>query len=318
MRGIAESPDPADRGQGSVATSIPYYEKALALAPEDDAALHYLAHAYENMGEIDKALEYGKRYAEAAAAVPHAQHMRGHSLMRLGRIEEAVASFEAADRIDRAYLAAEHIPPEYEWHYEHNLDLLGESYAYLGETAKAERALKEAFGLPTALLVQALNKRNWPAFLIARGRLDEAREAAAALEAHQSAVIRAMGHIAAGHAELAAGRFKETADEANAALRELQSEPEAAPLAMAWLVNLQGQFLLRTGQHERGETMLREIVQRARAATGPDAFMDGLFTMEAIAKVARESGERPFAAWVADQMMAFAPDYPGSHLAAGP
>ena len=33
QRGQAESPDPADRGQGSVAGSIRYYEKALALAP---------------------------------------------------------------------------------------------------------------------------------------------------------------------------------------------------------------------------------------------------------------------------------------------
>ena len=29
QRGIAESPDPADRGQGSVLASVPFYERAL-------------------------------------------------------------------------------------------------------------------------------------------------------------------------------------------------------------------------------------------------------------------------------------------------
>ena len=33
QRGQAESPDPAERGQGSVAGSVRFYEKALALAP---------------------------------------------------------------------------------------------------------------------------------------------------------------------------------------------------------------------------------------------------------------------------------------------
>src|SRR5262249_14126501 len=34
LRGLAESPDPAERGQGSGAGSVHFYEKALALAPE--------------------------------------------------------------------------------------------------------------------------------------------------------------------------------------------------------------------------------------------------------------------------------------------
>src|SRR5262245_55574815 len=45
QRGLAESADPADRGQGSTATAMPYYEKALALASGHFAAHHYLAHA---------------------------------------------------------------------------------------------------------------------------------------------------------------------------------------------------------------------------------------------------------------------------------
>ena len=60
---------------------------------------------------------------------------------------------------------------------------------------KAEQALKEAFGLPTALAVQAFNKRNWPAFLTSRGRYDDAHAAAATLISHPSSFARAAGHM---------------------------------------------------------------------------------------------------------------------------
>src|SRR5262252_1014262 len=48
QRGQAESADPAERGQGSLAGSVRFYEKALALAPAHFAGHHYLTHAYEN------------------------------------------------------------------------------------------------------------------------------------------------------------------------------------------------------------------------------------------------------------------------------
>ena len=54
LRGQAASPDPAERGQGSVAGSVQYYEKALALAPAHFAAHHYLTHAYENTGRLQE------------------------------------------------------------------------------------------------------------------------------------------------------------------------------------------------------------------------------------------------------------------------
>src|SRR5213079_3651453 len=49
-RGVAESPDISDRGQGSPASSIRFYNQALAVAPNHFAAEHYLTHAYENSG----------------------------------------------------------------------------------------------------------------------------------------------------------------------------------------------------------------------------------------------------------------------------
>ena len=55
LRGHAESSDPAERGQGSGAAAVHFYEKARALAPVHASAHHYLTHAYENTGRIDEA-----------------------------------------------------------------------------------------------------------------------------------------------------------------------------------------------------------------------------------------------------------------------
>ena len=104
QRGTAESPDPADRGQGSPTSAIPFYNRALAVVPDHFAAHHYLTHAYENGGRIQEALEQGAAYARLASAIPHARHMYGHDLRRLGRIREAIAEFAAADALEREYL----------------------------------------------------------------------------------------------------------------------------------------------------------------------------------------------------------------------
>ena len=115
-----------------MAASIPFYEKARALAPEHFAAHHYLTHAYENTGRIADALAQGEAFARMAPKVPHARHMFGHNLRRTGRIHEAIAEFLAADTLESDYFRTEKIPVEYDWHYQHNLDLLATSYQYVG------------------------------------------------------------------------------------------------------------------------------------------------------------------------------------------
>jgi len=127
LRGLAESTDPAERGQGTGPRSVPYFERARALAPGHLAAHHYLTHAHENAGRIADALTEAATYAKMAPGVPHARHMHGHNLRRSGRIDEAIAEFAAADALETRYFETERIGPEYDWHYQHNLDLLATS-----------------------------------------------------------------------------------------------------------------------------------------------------------------------------------------------
>src|SRR4051794_20501097 len=314
QRGEAESPDPAERGQGSVAGSVRYYEKALALAPGHVAAHHYLTHAAENTGRVQEALTQGATYAKMAPAVPHARHMDGHNLRRAGRIAEAIAAFEAADALETAYFAAERVPVEYDWHYQHNLDLLATSYQYVGRMQKAEALFTRAFGLSSSLLVQEFNKREWPEFLLARGRAKEALAAAATMAAHRSAVVSAAGHVEAGRARLALGQFKEAADEGNTALRLIRGA-EGGGIVATPLKAFQGEFLLRTGKAAQGRPMLEEVVRQARALPGPDAWVQALFTIEAVARAAREVGDWELAAWAAGEMLEHDPNYAGTHEA---
>jgi tetratricopeptide (TPR) repeat protein len=315
LRGQAESPDPAERGQGSVAGSVRFYEKARALAPQHFAAHHYLTHAYENGGRLTEALTCGATYAKMAPGVPHARHMHGHNLRRVGRIDEAIAEFEAAHALESAYFAAEAIPVEYDWHYQHNLDLLATSYQYVGRMQKAEALLRVSFAIPSALVVQEFNKREWPVFLLARGRAQDALNAATVMAAHRSPVVSAAGHVMAGHARLAMGQFQRAADEANAALRLMRASPEGAGLVADALQALQGEFFLRTGKKDQGRPLLEEVARKGRAAPGPDAWTQALFTLEAIARAAREVGDWDFAGWAARQMVEHDPNYAGSRYA---
>jgi tetratricopeptide (TPR) repeat protein len=313
-RGQAASDDPAERGQGSVAASIPFYEKAQALAPEHFAAHHYLTHAYENLGRIADALAQGATFAKMAPGVPHARHMFGHNLRRTGGIHEAIAEFAAADALEVAYFRSEKIPVEYDWHYQHNLDLLATSYQYVGQMAAAEKHFRASFAIPSSLVAQEVDKREWPVFLIARGRAKEALEAAGVLAGHRSPVVSATGHVEAGRAYLALGRFKEASEEANAALR-LMRGAEGGGMVATPLQALQGEFFLRTGQKEKARPMLEEVARKARAATGPDAWTQALFTLESIARAAREVGDWDFANWAARQMLEHDPNYAGGHYA---
>ena len=326
-RGIAESPDPADRGQGSVQGSIAHYDRVVkgyepsaampGAIPTSWAAHHFLAHAYENSGRMKEAESHAAAYAKQNAGVPHAVHMHGHELRRLGRINEAVARFEAADKLQRDYLAREKIGAEFDWHHAHNLDLLAASYQYLGQMKRAEALLKQSFNMPTNLLVQAVNKREYPSFLIARGRPDEALAAAKQLLAHPSLIVQATGQIESGFALLAMNRPGDAAAASNAALKLLRSAQGAQGLVATELEALQGEFMLRTAQRDKGRAVMERAAQKWRALPGPDAWTQSLFRLEALARAARSVGDWGFAARMAQLMLEHDPNYAGTHFALG-
>ena len=195
-----------------------------------------------------------------------------------GRVREAIAEFEAADRLHREYIKREQIPAEYDWHFEHNLGLLATSLQYAGQLKRAEALLKAAFALPTGLLVQAYNKREWPMFLRARGRLRGS--GGRGQDAHRQPAPRRAGdraHRDRAFVALAANRWADAGTASNTALKLLRSAPGGAIAANA-LLALQGEFHLRTAAREKARATLDEVAKRLRAAPGPDAWAQALFS----------------------------------------
>jgi tetratricopeptide (TPR) repeat protein len=232
-------------------------------------------------------------------------------------VQEAIAEFEAADKLQRAYFASEKIAPELDWHHQHNLDLLAASYQYVGQMKKAETLLEQSFELPTNLLVQAVNKREWPAFLVSRNRAEEAYAAAQQMLKHPHPTVQAAGHIEAGHALLAMNRAGDAANASNAALRALKAAPDGQGLAVIALEAMQGEFRLRTADRDRGRQMMESAAKKWRSLPGPDAWTQALFRIEALARAAREVGDWTFAARLTQMMLEHDPNYAGTRYALG-
>ena len=316
LRGNAEEGMPASgRGMRGMEASLTYYQRALAMSADHPGAHHYLTHSFENLGKINEALKHGEVCARLSPDVPHMRHMYGHDLRRVGRIKEAIAEFTRADELQRAYFASEKIAPEYDWHHHHNLDLLSTSYQYQGQMKRAEELMKQAFTLPTLLEAEAYNKREYPAFLLARGRPDEALAAADVLKKSRWETVRVAGHILSAHVLMSQNRMPEASNEAKTAVQTLQASGKSFPIAYTDLAILQGEFFLRTNQAEKGRALLKQSIAKLRAEQGPDNWTQALFKLEAIAKVARDLRDWEFAEFVAAQLLDHDANYAGTHYA---
>jgi tetratricopeptide (TPR) repeat protein len=318
LRGNSEESTAAGRGQRGGIASIAFYSAVLLRDPENFAAHHYLIHSYETVNRMPEALHHGEIYERLAPAIPHAHHMYGHDLRRVGRIDEAIAKFQKADDIERAYYASENVPSEFDWHHQHNLDLLSTSYQYEGRLKTAEKLMVEAWEIHAVSEYAEFNKKEWPAFLLSRGRVAAAKVASDQLIHGKWPAGRAAGHIMMGHALLAENRIEEAGKELAAAQKEIGSTGFAGAMSMTalpFLEGLQGEILLRSGKRVEADAILKQVQRKVRAVPGPDAWSQALFKLEFIARVARETGDWDLAEFTAKQMQEHDPEYAGTSYA---
>jgi Tfp pilus assembly protein PilF len=323
LRGNAEEPTAAGRGQRGGAASTAFYLAALKLAPDNGAAHHYLTHSYETIGQIPLALEHGEVYARVAPAIPHAHHMWGHDLRRVGRIDDAIAAFKRTDALEKEYYAAEKIDASYDWHHVHNLDLLAGSYQHKGQMRLAEATMREALSLPAVTDRLAFDQKGLAMFLIDRGRFDEGLAMARTLSESKWPATRTLGRALVGEALLGLKRRAE----AEKALAAAMASLEEVPVTVAGTSVSRGQvkpyadmlkatLMLTTDAAAEGRVILQDVQRVLRATPGPDAWMSALFRLEAIARAAREAGDWELADFTARQMLEHDAAYGGSHLAA--
>ncbi|MFY9532044.1 MAG: thioredoxin domain-containing protein [Candidatus Acidiferrales bacterium] len=314
LRGFADEGPMAGRGQTGDLDSISFYQTALALSPDNSAAHHYLTHSFENIGQTEEALKHSEAYLRLAPSIPHAHHMRGHELRRAGRVEEAVEEFRKANELEDSYYRSEHISPEYDWHHAHNLSLLAMCYQLLGQMKAAEQLLQEAFSLPAHDDLAEFNRREWPEFLLDRGRAQEALDASQVLVKGSSAMGRFAGHTLSGRALLATNRLEEAKGELSLAEREAEQVPAAsAESLLPYAGALRAEILLREKKSAEGSALMRQIEQSIRATPSPDARSQALLQLESIARIARETDEWELAESTAQEMIQQDPTYAGGY-----
>ncbi|HET8677849.1 MAG TPA: hypothetical protein VFO63_18760 [Blastocatellia bacterium] len=156
--------------------------------------------------------------------------------------------------------------------------------------------------------------------MLARGRTNEALDAALALAKGKHAGARAVGHVYAGHAFLVLGRIREATEELTAAEKEGQALSHVGAMVTRsslepYVEGLRAEIYLRSGKMKEGREIFKEVMRKLRAVPGPDAWSQGLFRLEAIARSAREVGDWELAEYTARQMLDHDPAYAGTHYA---
>jgi tetratricopeptide (TPR) repeat protein len=305
-------------GVGGGIEPIADFEAALAFSPDNSAAHHMLAHAFENIGQMQQALAQAEAFERLAPSIPHAHHMVGHELRRLGHTEESIQQFLKAKELQDAYYHTENISAKYDWHDAHNLELLALSYEALGQMKAAEPFFQEAFSLPAYTDTAAYYRREWPDFLLENGRLEESLNAAEEMIADStSSTGRVAGYESAGRVLLALNRSDEAKNELQLAEREMERLPADLTSEMPASEILRGAILLHDQKQPEADVAFKKIEAAIEAQSEPDIWMETLFQLQFIAQVARQYGDWKLADFTARQMIKHDPSYAGGYYELG-
>lgn len=96
-------------------------EEVLKANPNDSAANHYWIHAMEPGNHPERALASAQLLASLAPASGHMVHMPGHIFYRVGDYHDAERWFAESQAVDEKYMREQHVAPDDEWNYIHNL-----------------------------------------------------------------------------------------------------------------------------------------------------------------------------------------------------
>jgi tetratricopeptide (TPR) repeat protein len=122
-------------------------ESVLKEKSDDSAANHYYIHALEAGEHPEQALHSAEILASLAPASGHMVHMPGHIFFRLGDYARAEQAFAMSMQVDKHYMKEQHVQPDNDWNYVHNLMY---AVANLMEEGKLKQATKLSVKLRNA------------------------------------------------------------------------------------------------------------------------------------------------------------------------
>lgn len=101
--------------------AIGMLESILRDAPNDSATNHYWIHAIEPGNHPERAIQSAALLASLAPTSGHMVHMPGHIYYRVGNYAEAEHWFSASMNADEQYMQEQHVGPDDDWNYVHNM-----------------------------------------------------------------------------------------------------------------------------------------------------------------------------------------------------
>lgn len=236
--------------------------------PRHPGAIHYSIHATDVEGRAENALDMVGAYTDVAPAVPHALHMPTHIYVRLGDwpavIEWNRRSADAALALPLGELVSHH--------HAHAVDYMLYAHLQRGDDAMARATLEEALaGRYVEHFASAFHSAIMPARLAVERR---AWQEAAQLQVRQPAYLawerytwpRAITWFARGLGAIRSGQTDEAAD-AEGRMIELRDASRAAgEQAMATYIEvdrliLAGLIALTGGDAETAVASLREAAE---------------------------------------------------------
>ncbi len=113
--------DDAGEPKAGEKEGIAMLEGILRDAPNDSAANHYWIHAIEPGNHPERALASAALLASLAPTSGHMVHMPGHIYYRVGNYKEAERWFAASTAADERYMREQHVGPDDDWNYAHNM-----------------------------------------------------------------------------------------------------------------------------------------------------------------------------------------------------
>ena len=118
---VGDGYDDKDEPKPGQKEKIAILEGVIKDVPNDSAANHYWIHAMEPSNHPENALKSAALLASLAPKSGHMVHMPGHIFYRVGNYAEAEHWFAASTETDERYLREQHVSPDDDWNYVHNM-----------------------------------------------------------------------------------------------------------------------------------------------------------------------------------------------------
>jgi tetratricopeptide (TPR) repeat protein len=118
---VEDGYDDAGEPKAGEKEGIALLEGVLRDAPNDSAANHYWIHAIEPGNHPERAIPSAALLASLAPTSGHMVHMPGHIYYRVGNYPAAEHWFAASAAADERYMHEQHVSPDDDWNYVHNM-----------------------------------------------------------------------------------------------------------------------------------------------------------------------------------------------------